>query len=203
MFQPDLAFSARDSFPNGDGLNRRVGFHDLPADAQQYLNKQKKLSLFNFLNPAIFMVNRIPVTKNFSFLFFTQYSPTHFGNDISLIIPCRYKKYDYMLGIHRQSNHERNFFAIDAGIYNLPAFNHRFALDGSIHYWKQPITQVFYDTKAKRGGAIELGSSYSLNQKFRCRIMLTGKTEGWMIGNPYLKSNLSASFGIDYFLKDE
>lgn len=54
MFNPDAPYTSRDPFPGGDGVNRRIGFSDLSQEAQDYLKKQKNLSLLNFINPSIF-----------------------------------------------------------------------------------------------------------------------------------------------------
>ena len=91
MFSPETPYTDRDLFPDGEGVNRRIGFSDLTREGQDYLKKQKQLTLFNFVNPAIFLINRIKVTRDFSFLAFMQYSPVHFGNDIALYIPFQIK----------------------------------------------------------------------------------------------------------------
>lgn len=41
MFNPGLPFTSRDNFPNGEGVNRRVGFSDLSPYAQDYLSGRK------------------------------------------------------------------------------------------------------------------------------------------------------------------
>jgi hypothetical protein len=52
MFSPEKPYTDRDKFPNGEGVNRRIGYSDLSPKAQQYLLKQKKLALLNFVNPG-------------------------------------------------------------------------------------------------------------------------------------------------------
>ncbi len=104
MFNPSEPYNARDPFPGGDGVNRRIGYSDLTSEAQSFLEKQKNLSLLNFINPAIFFVNRIKVNNNFSLNLFTQYSPTHFGNAMAVLIPAKYNELDMLLGLNNYAN---------------------------------------------------------------------------------------------------
>ena len=77
MFNPELPYSSREDFPDGEGLNRRIGFSDLTEEARDYLVKQKKLSLLNFgvnypLKKIAFMI--IPAILGFSFSRRVQYA---------------------------------------------------------------------------------------------------------------------------------
>ncbi|MEI9920093.1 MAG: hypothetical protein WDO14_15055 [Bacteroidota bacterium] len=79
MFTPDRAYTTgRTPFPNGEGVNRRIGYSDLSSDAQRFLSKQRTLSLINFINPAIFMIERIKIGRGFSFNVFGSYQPDTF-----------------------------------------------------------------------------------------------------------------------------
>ncbi|MBL7932842.1 MAG: hypothetical protein JNL60_13115, partial [Bacteroidia bacterium] len=118
MFNPSLPYNSRDSFPGGYGVNRRIGFSDLSSEEQLYLKNQKKLSLLNFINPAIFFINSIKLNNNFSFNLFTQYAPTHFGNDIAVFVPMKYKKLNLLLNLHNYANKTVSGFGIGTGLYN-------------------------------------------------------------------------------------
>lgn len=122
MFNPSTPFNARDSFPNGNGVNRRIGFSDLSAEAQTYLKEQKKLSLINFLNPAIFFINEFKLSRNLSFNFFAQYAPTHFGNSSAVYIPVKYKKYDFLISTHNYKSKNYTGYGLGLGFYNFCLF---------------------------------------------------------------------------------
>ena len=198
MFNPSTAFTSRDSFPGGDGVNRRIGFSDLSSEGQSYLKKQKDLSLLNFINPAIFFINKIKLNNNFSFNLFTQYSPTHFGNDIAVFVPVKYKKFDLLLNIHNYSNKTASGFGIGTGLYNY-ILSEKLETDITLNFWNQP--KSFYDNAKIIGGQISLTTKYYFKNNLSGFVNLIGKTKGWIISNPYLKDNVTVQFGLNYNLK--
>ncbi len=202
MFSPETPYTDRDLFPDGDGVNRRIGFSDLTAEGQDYLKKQKQLSLLNFANPAIFLINRIKVNPDFNFMAFVQYSPVHFGNDIALYIPFQIRSLNQLIAVHTYSNRDKMFPGIQYGIFNISPFNNkRMELGGMLNFWMQPVDQGFFDQSGKPGGAIEVMSDYYLGKGFSVNITAGYKTEGWMIGNPYIDPKGKFRVGLKYFLK--
>lgn len=195
MFNPSASFDSRDSFPGGEGVNRRIGFSDLSTEAEAYLKEQKKLSLLNFVNPAIFFINRIKIGNDFSFNFFAQYAPTHFGNDVALYIPIKCKKYDFLFNVHNYSGKKYTGYGIGLGIYNFDLYK-RIEFDFSFNIWDQP--KSFFDIKGKPGGAASLTIKYALFKNFVVYSSLVTKTKGWMIGSPYLENNHTSQIGIKY-----
>lgn len=198
MFNPSVPFNSRDSFPGGDGVNRRVGFSDLTSEEQTYLKKQKNLSLLNFINPALFFINSIKINNNLSFNLFTQYAPTHFGNDISIFVPVKYKKYDLLINIHNYTNKTTSGFGIGTGLYNYK-LSEKWESDISLNIWNQP--KSFYDNAKVIGGQISLDTRYYFKNNFNGFMNITGKTKGWTISNPYLQDNITVQFGLNYNLK--
>lgn len=202
MFSPETPYTDRDMFPDGEGVNRRIGFSDLTTEGRNYLNKQKQLSLLNFVNPAIFLVNRINVSPDFNFLAFMQYSPVHFGNDIALYIPFQVRSLNQLIVFHNYNNKDKKFPGFQYGIYNISPFqNERMEIGGTLSLWVQPINQGFFDQSGKFGGAIELMSGYDIGRGFLVNLTAGYKTAGWMIGNPYLDQKANFRVGIKYFLK--
>lgn len=199
MFNPDLPFTSRDAFPEGDGVNRRVGFSDLSDEARDYLKSQKNLALLNFVNPAIFFINRINLSEDFSFNIFTQYAPTHFGNDIALYVPFTYRKTNLLVNIHRYSNKEDAGLGVGLGIMNF-RLSDKIESDLSINYWNQP--ESFFSNDKVNGGFINFESRYSISEKFSVFLGIDGKTKGWMIGEPALKSSYSVQAGLNFNLKE-
>ncbi len=197
MFSPDKPFTDRDQFPNGQGVNRRIGYSDLSAEAQQYLAKQKKLAILNFVNPAIIFINRIPLGRHSSFNFFMQYAPTHFGNDISLMVPVQHRNIDLLIGIHKFSNFKSESYGLDLGLYNKPLARHLEA-DVLIRLWSQP--KSFFNDSKESGGALQADLRYLITRYLALNLAFNAKTRGWQIGSPYLDSNVSSHLGLCYSL---
>lgn len=197
MFNPDAPYTSRDPFPGGDGVNRRIGFSDLSQEAQDYLKKQKNLSLLNFINPSIFFINSIRISNSLSFNFFTRFVPTHFGNEVALYLPVKYKKFDLLIDFHSYSNKVSSGLGFGAGLFNY-AFAEKMEADFILNIWNQP--ESFFDNSKVTGGQIELSTRYSLNRNFSGFVSVCGKTKGWIIANPYLDENVSFRFGLNYNL---
>jgi len=202
MFSPETPYTDRDIFPDGEGVNRRIGFSDLTQEGQDYLERQKQLSFLNFVNPAIFMVNRIRVNQDLNFLAFMQYNPVHFGNDIALFIPFQVKSVNQLIAIHNYNNKDKKFPGFQYGIYNISPFvNKRIEVGGTLSLWIQPVNQGFFDQSGKFGGAIEMMTDYNIGRGFLVNLAAGYKTMGWMIGNPYIDEKARFRVGIKYFLK--
>ena len=147
------------------------------------------------------MINRINIGNDFSFLFFTQCSPTHFGNDIAVFVPFRIKSFNQLLAIHSYNNNEKGFMGLQYGIYGFSPFkDKKFDLGGTVNVWSQPENQGFYDDEGKLGGALEIEAGYKIAKGFAASLTAQYKTEGWMIGNPYLDDKFSFRAGVKYSL---
>jgi len=204
MFSPEEQYTGRDGFPNGQGINRRIGFSDLTADGQDFLNKQKKLALLNFLNPAIFFINPIKIGNNFSFLPFAQYAPTHFGNSISANIPFTVKETNHMLVVNNFNNKNNKFWGFEYDIYGINlGRSKRLVIDLQAEVWQQPANQNFYDETSKTGLAVAVGAQYALTRNLAYFLKTAYKTEGLKMGNPYLKPTFSFSTGISFHTYNE
>lgn len=197
MFNPNVPYDVRDSFPGGEGVNRRIGFSDLSFEGQAYLKKQKTLSLLNFINPAIFFIPRISINEELSFNFFTQYTPTHFGNDLACFLPVKFKEYNLLLDLHRYSNKADEGFGIGIGLFKY-RLSEKSEHDLVVNVWNQP--KSFYDDTKITGGQIELVSRYFFNERIAGFLSLRGKTKGWILSNPYLDDNFSIQLGFNFHL---
>jgi hypothetical protein len=197
MFNPDLPFTSRDNFPDGEGVNRRVGFSDLSADAQDYLIRQKKLSLLNFVNPAIFFINRINIGNGVSFNVFTRYMPTHFGNDIALYLPVKIREYDLLLNLHQYNAGDIRGYGAGLGVFNYK-ISKLLAYDLVLNFWNQP--ENFRTGEKITGGSLGIKPKIRLSQGMTAWLCLTGKTAGWEAGTPFLDENLSGQAGLSWNL---
>lgn len=193
MFNPDIPFNERDPFPQGTGVNRRIGFSDLNASERDFLTDQKKLSLLNFLNPSIFFINRIRISDDFSFNFFARYAPANFGNDVAFFLPFKYRNTGYLLNLHRYAGHEQKGYGLGLRFLDIKV-HESLGMDVRIDLWDQPVS--FFSAQKTKGGYFSIKPKYSFNEKFSAYVSLSGKTKGWLIGNPYLNENFAVQSGI-------
>lgn len=199
IFNSNEPYINRDSFPGGEGVNRRIGFSDLSQEAGDYLKKQRNLSFLNFINPAIFFINRIKVSEDFSFTFFTQYVPTHFGNDVALYFPFKFRENNLLINLHSYSNKEENTgWGIGVGAYKVK-FSDKIEGDFTLNVWNRP--EYFFNDEKQAGGYLGIESRYKVSDNLAISLGVDGKTSGWMPGEPVLKSNFSLQAGLNYQLK--
>ncbi len=195
MFAPDRPWEERSAFPDGEGVNRRVAFSELDSDGQAYLLRQKKLSLLNFLNPAIFLVHSIGIGDQFRFLPFLQYVPTHFGHALSLELPFSVQGAGYYAAVRRYAAYEAAYWGVAFGL-NEVALGPGIDLDIVGSYWEQPKDQDFFSTSGRAGGSIHMKLAYRLFPHLSLFGELGYKGKGWELGNPYLDPVLSFRTGI-------
>lgn len=199
MFNPGVPYTERDPFPGGEGVNRRIGYSDLSPEEQDYLNNQKTLSLLNFFNPAIFFIDRIKLSDGLAFSFFTQYSPTHFGNDIALFVPLNFRRFGVTLNAHRYSNRSNTGTGAGLWLYNHGS-GKRIRSEMRLNVWSQP--ESFFSDSKITGGYLGLKANYLFGNGFSGFVSVSGKTRGWLLGNPYLGNNASVQAGIAYELSE-
>lgn len=200
MFRPEEPFTSRRPFPGGDGVNRRIGFSELPEEGKSYLLKQRKLSLLNFLNPAIFLINNISIGQRFSFNAFLQYAPAHFGNSISLMIPFRTgKNLKFLAGFHRFSNYNHAFPGMEFEINDLKlTTSANVYISAGVNVWQQPENQGFFDSAGNAGGSVKIKVETKILKRMRFFVSGALKTTGWEPGNPYLDKKGIFNTGFVY-----
>lgn len=202
MLSPGTSFFSRDSFPNGEGVNRRIGFSDLSGEGRAFLTDQKRLSLINFINPGIFFINRIPAGRHASFTFFAQYAPVHFGNAISLTIPARINACNFYLRANRFANRNISTYGVDAGISDWKIRKTgRLSVSASASFRVQP--ESYFSDNKNTGGSASLSMACRLSDYFSVNATVFGKTKGWEMGSPYLNDNFSVQAGLRFHLPDQ
>lgn len=200
MFNPDSSFYSRSDFPGGWGENRRIGFADLSNDAQNYLQKQKKLSLLNFVNPQIFFLRSIKIGSKTGMNFFAQYNPAPFGNAVAASFLFSFRKAGLQFMPVIYSNYERQSVGIQIGIYGLK-ISENSSLMSKVYYWNQP--ENFFGRKIKPGAGIELLYNFQTGKRIDFFVRTLIKTSGWLPGNPYLDKNLQFTGGVQIRLFNE
>lgn len=198
MFSPDVPYTSRDAFPDGDGVNRRIGISDLSEQARNFLQKEKGLSLLNFVNPAVFLVNRIPISNDLDVFFFCQYFPTSFGHSVSLVLPVRYRDLKQYMVLRRYTNLEGSYPGLEYGLNGFHPFHLPLAADFQVGFWMQPANGGYFDAEAAPGGMISLRLSYPLTKSISITAGGRYKTAGWQPGEPYLDKKFSMDAGFSF-----
>ncbi|MBK9593640.1 MAG: hypothetical protein IPO32_19805 [Crocinitomicaceae bacterium] len=153
--------------------------------------------MLNFVNPAIFFVNKIRINQNLAFNFFAQYAPTHFGNDVAFYLPVSYKKFNMLVDFHNYSSRNDNGLGIGLGLFNY-SITEKLNMDLVLNYWNQP--RSFNGNEKINGGAFQIKTNYAIKNNLSAYAGVSGKTEGWIMGNPYLTKNISFEAGLKFNL---
>ncbi len=200
MTEPNAPYTTRDTLPGLSGVNRYVGFSDLQDGAQQYLQRQRNLSLLNFIQPAIFFKNRFRLGPSLRATFMVQYAPTSFGNAISLTVPFIIgQNRNFYVGMHTYNNNVKHLPGLELGVYQMPVTaSKNVSLSASIQGWMQPKGQDFFASESQLGGALAVRGDYKFHRMFSAFAGVNAKTKGWLLANPYLGSNFSVDAGIAF-----
>ncbi len=199
MYLPDEPYTARTPFPNGEGVNRRIGYADLPAEAQQFLKDQRGLTWMNFANPAIAGIDRIRFGGDFAFNVFLQYSPTHFGHMRAVHMPLRIGGKHFHIGAQEFVGPHTKGLGLQLEHSGFKLSQHT-TLDLAAAIWEQP--KSFTATERITGGAARAMIGQRMNESFTLTATAQFKTDGWMLGDPYLNANATFRFGLVYALGD-
>jgi len=108
MFPAGTILCLRDSFPDGEGLNRRLDTETVPAEAQDFLAQQKKAGLDQFHKSAIFMINRY-VIEIYSFNFLCICSHP-FRQQHFMDFSFRIHQKNLLVSLHSFNNYENTFW---------------------------------------------------------------------------------------------
>lgn len=196
LFHPDLPYSARGTHPSGVGVNRYITHTELGRRENDYLRKQQFLSLFNFADPFLYFKGgwsgkafgkEILWTANLA------HTLTSFGYLIDARLFLRHDAEKFLLTLH--NGVARNYNPGLSAEWIEHPIGDGFALSTALTLWPQPTGQR-YDAPDKKwlvDASAELFFRWTpLTSTF---LGLETKTQGWMLGSPYLDGNVSVWAG--------
>ena len=126
-----------------------------------------------------------------------QYAPTHFGNDLALVVPFNFKERDFLVKLHNFNNRTESFWGVEFGRSGIQV-SKNLQSGVLIHAWVQPENQDFFANSGKVGGAMEVMTQHKLSRSVSGFVSITAKTKGWMMGNPYIRENINGRIGLNY-----
>jgi hypothetical protein len=156
------------------------------------------LQYLNFLSPDMFGFHGFRVGRNTRFNFGARHILTSFGYDLGGDLLLDHKGRQWMLGVHTYHNRDHVFTGIEVARKGLRMSRgeHPCSLDLRAMAWTQPEHGGFYDQQGKFGGLLAVRGSLPVGRVVNAYAEAEGKTDGWVMANPYLNSNVSFRFGV-------
>lgn len=199
LFRPNEPYTSRGTHPSGLGIDRYIKVSDLNNDELNYLKKQGSLQWLNLLSPMIFGFKDIKLNENGLYgNFAIRNYLTSFGNDISANIFLKSKNYNYAFTLHNYNNYEHYFPAFEMELVDFiqPIGQHLLYVTPRAILGLQPFEQNFTTNKSAFLGLLECKIEYKTRSNLNPYIELSAKSKGWIAGNEFLSSNLSARLGL-------
>jgi hypothetical protein len=200
LTHPTEPYAARGTDPNG-GVQRYFAFSQLPANAQNYLNRQVTLSLLNFLDPNLAGFNAFRVRVDgtpIRFNALVRHEPTPFGTDSQLHGFFQRGPLKLEGTLHLYANESNAFPGVSGELWRLPVHvTPRVTPVVSMRggFWLQPTLQRFDAAGARAGGLLALRVAYPLGA-LEPYVEAMGKTPGWSPGEVALDAAASVRAGL-------
>ncbi len=102
-----------------------------------------------------------------------------------------------MVNAHRYSNKSDTGLGAGLSLYNL-GVSGKVRSELRLNVWSQP--ESFFSDSMVTGGYAGIRTRYLFNDSFSGFVSVSGKTKGWLLGNPYLDKNVSFQAGLSYEL---
>lgn len=203
LFRPSEPYEARGTHPSGVGIDRYIQWSDLTAQEQDYLDRQARLSLVNFVNPFLFAQRRFAMKNPWSGddLYWNatlRHHLTSFGYNLDANVFVQSQQSSVLLIWHQYFNHDESFPGIEARVLRRiwMAGGKALPISARVALWQQPRNGAFRTTQADNGGLAAVKIAYPFTRQWQGYIEVEAKTAGWVAGNVYLDDNVSARLGV-------
>lgn len=204
LFKPNEAYDARGIHPSGIGYDRYIAPSDLTDAELKYLKKQGYWQLMNFVSPMILGLNNIPINVNgneYIVNFAFRHLLTSFGYDVSFDLFFKTNKLNIIASTHSYNNKSKTLPGFELNLIDYKLLDRKIKVLASSQsmIWLQPENQFFTDTRSKLGGLFELNLKIGGENVFS-NFYFNYKTQGWVAGNVFQEKNISAGFGLSFYL---
>ncbi len=205
MFRPNEAYAARGVHPSGVGINRYRKFSDLTVEEQDYLKKQRNLSLLNLVDPFLFGKRQFVTDSGDWFWNATlRHELAPFGYDIATNVFLKERDgLGIFSAVHFYNNDTGTHPGIEVTLPRYPAslFNQAVHITPRVFAWAQPENLLFREPSTKLGGLMSVRLDMPIAGGWEMYGELEGKTHGWVAGNEYLDGNVAVRFGVTKVLE--
>jgi hypothetical protein len=200
LHRPDEPCEARGPHPFGEGINRAIKRSQLTDEEDDYLMRMGDLQYLNFLSPDMIGIHGFRIAANTRFNFSVHHILTSFGYDLGGDLLLDHKGKQWMLGVHTYHNRDRSFAGVELVRRNMRTGRGEGAvmLDLRGMLWMQPENGGFFDQEGTPGGLLTVRAGLPLGRSCKVYAEAEGKTEGWVMANPFLDQNLSMRFGLSW-----
>jgi hypothetical protein len=199
LFRPNEPYQNRGPHPSGTGINRYRTTRDLTGDELNYLKRQGWWQVFNYLSPMMFGFKTLPfgdtdIKWNFAF----RHMLASFGTDLSLEAFIKIDKFNFVAAYHNYQNYEHVFPALEIEMIDYPVKLGTIDayISPRILVGAQPKKQSFFTSEAEFFGLIGSRMDFQITRHWLPYIEVVAKTNGWVAGNEFLESNISARLGV-------
>jgi hypothetical protein len=199
LFRPYEPYRDRGVHPSGVGINRYRKTTDLTSAELRYLWQQGYWQVANYLSPMLFGVNSIALGNNGLYGNFAfRHLLTSFGTDLSLTILLKRSPVNLVFAYHNYQNYRHVFPAVELELIEYPVRFSAFGvyLSARVLVGMQPENQGFTTDKPAFLGLISMRVDGAVSRHWFPYFELTAKTAGWVAGNEFLNSTISARLGI-------
>lgn len=194
LHRPDEPYADRGQHPFGEGIDRVIKRADLSPEEDAYLKRMGDLQYLNFLSPEMLGIHAIRLNANTRFSFAVRHILTSFGYDLGGDLLLDRNGRGWLLGIHTYHNRDHVFGGLELMRKGLRLGAAEVDLRGML--WMQPEHNGFYDQDGAIGGLVTVRTAFRLGNALKAYAEAEGKSDGWVMANPYLGGNLSVRAGL-------
>ena len=203
LLHPNEPYSQRGTHPSGTGIDRYRAWRDLAGAEQNYLRRQRNMSLLNLVDPFLFGHNQFlsahpatgaPLYWNTSL----RHDLTPFGYALSWNLFLRDAEHAAALALRYYAGHSTSGMGVELSLPRIFP-DHRtipLVFSARIAAWQQPQRQYFYAENATLGGDIQIRLTDKRQPHWNPFVELEGKSAGWVAGNEYLGANIALRAGL-------
>lgn len=185
---------------------RYTDYDDLMEEEKKFVQRAGYRSLINLLNPLIFGINNIALSKSLKINFGLGYTMVPFGDMIDQNIWLHYKDFRLYLNLKEYQNRNNWFWGSGIKLVDYP-LSESIKTSVSYNLWNQPKNLDFNVDSGKFGYSIELEFSYRLIhnpqkelQSIYLNIGAIHKTFGFLPEEIIMDKHTGVKFGLGLLL---
>jgi hypothetical protein len=199
LFRPYELYADRGVHPTGIGIDRYRTYEDLTPEMLDYMEQMGSRQWLNLVSPFMIGIRQLRINPNLRANFALRHYLTSFGDDLQLEVFTGFNQQNMQFVLHRYHNHENTFVGVEARSFDhvlrLGSFD-KISMTNRLMIYQQPEDQMFETDESVWGGLVSTKFNWNNESRWTTYLQLEAKTAGWVAGNPYLDSNVSARFGL-------
>lgn len=206
LWNPTKPYANRGLHPSGNGINRYIMTEDLPDECVDYLHRQTRLDILNFVSPMLFGFSRFRLAHTERGAYYGNFAFRHyltaFGDDAALDLYLQAPRINLYATLHCYNNYEYHFGGLEFGLIDYPVWDNRLLVGGTFMGWVQPEDMLFRTATGSVGGLAKVRVCYAgaLASPY---LELGWKSKGWVAGNANLGDGFFMKAGLRWTLNKQ